>query len=169
MSPFTMSEKIFDKLPPGQQPQMSTVMALMGCSCRILAKEKAVRGIMQNWASSAMATPFGLTRCALILEISIVQPREIIVMKRMVMVKTLMAVFMDLGMSRMAVLLLAEMPLTLKVLIVPAWPVVTFIVAVLPTLTSLCFCLHLSQKQKGKKVKKFASCKLVINKADDAN
>lgn len=62
MSPFTTREKMFDKLPPGQQPQMSTVTAFMGSICMILARLKAVMGMMQNWDSRAMATPFGLKR-----------------------------------------------------------------------------------------------------------
>ena len=89
MSPSKAREKMFDKVPPGQQPQMSTVTAWTGPMCRILARQNAVRGIMPNWASSAMATPFGLKRWALILKISIVQPRDIMVIKRMMMEKML--------------------------------------------------------------------------------
>lgn len=93
MSPLKAREKMLDKVPPGQQPQMSTVTALTESICRSLARLKAVRGMMPNWASSAMATPFGFRRWALILESSMVQPREIIVMKRMVMVKISMVLF----------------------------------------------------------------------------
>lgn len=93
MSPLKAREKMLDKVPPGQQPQMSTVTALTGSICRSLARLKAVRGMMPNWASSAMATPFGFRRWALILESSMVQPREIIVMKRMVTVKISMLLF----------------------------------------------------------------------------
>lgn len=93
MSPLKAREKMLDKVPPGQQPQMSTVTALMGSICRSLARLNAVRGMMPNWASSAMPTPFGFWRWALILESSMVQPREIIVMKRMVTVKISMVLF----------------------------------------------------------------------------
>lgn len=80
---------MLDRFPPGQQPQMSTVKAFMGPSCNNLVRQNAVRGMMPNWASSAMTTPLGLRRWPLILEISMVQPREIMVMKRMVMLKML--------------------------------------------------------------------------------
>lgn len=93
MSPLKAREKMLDKVPPGQQPQMSTVTALTGSICRSLARLKAVRGMIPNWASSAMATPFGFRRWDLILESSMVQPREIIVMKRMVTVKISMVLF----------------------------------------------------------------------------
>lgn len=89
---------MFDKFPPGQQPQMSTVKVLMGPMCKILTRQKAVKGMMTNWATRAMATPFGFKKWALILEISIVQPKDIMVMKRMMMEKTLMAVFRSVGM-----------------------------------------------------------------------
>lgn len=93
MSPLKAREKMLDKVPPGQQPQMSTVTALTASICRSLARLNAVRGMMPNWASSAMPTPFGFRRWALILESSMVQPREIIVMKRMVTVKISMVLF----------------------------------------------------------------------------
>lgn len=132
MSPFTSREKMFDKLPPGQQPQMSTVTAFMGCICRILAREKAVMGMMQNWATRAMATPFGSRRWAFILEISIVQPSDIIVMKRMAIVKIFMTVFTVPEMFRMPALLFPGMFPSWKMLAVPTSPAVTFIVPVLP-------------------------------------
>lgn len=93
MSPLKAREKMLDNVPPGQQPQMSTVTALMASICRNLARPKAVRGMMPNWATRAMATPFGFRRWALILESSMVQPREIMVMKRMVTVKMSMVLF----------------------------------------------------------------------------
>lgn len=108
MSPLKAREKMLDKVPPGQQPQMSTVTALTGSICRSLARLKAVRGMMPNWASSAMATPFGFTRWTFILESSMVQPREIIVMKRMVTVKISMVLFRVGGISRTNVLPLLE-------------------------------------------------------------
>lgn len=93
MSPLKAREKMLDNVPPGQQPQMSTVTALMASICRNLARPKAVRGMMPNWATSAMATPFGFRRWALILESSMVQPREIMVMKRMATLKMSMVLF----------------------------------------------------------------------------
>lgn len=93
MSPLKAREKMLDRVPPGQQPQMSTVTALTGSICRSLARLNAVRGMMPNWASSAIPTPFGFRRWALILDSSMVQPREIMVMKSMVTVKTSMVLF----------------------------------------------------------------------------
>jgi len=108
MSPFMAREKMFDKLPPGQQPQMSTVTALTGSIWSVLAREKAVRGMMPNWASRAIATPFGWKRWVLILEISMVQPREIMVMKRMTTVNILMTLFREEGMLRTPMLPLPD-------------------------------------------------------------
>lgn len=90
MSPFMARENMLDRVPPGQQPQMSTVTALTEPRCNNLPRQNAVRGMMPNWARRAMATPLGFRRWALILESSIVQPREIMVMKRITMVKMLM-------------------------------------------------------------------------------
>lgn len=83
-------EKMLDRVPPGQQPQISTVTVLMGPRCSSLVRLNAVRGMMPNWASRAMNTPLGFMRWPLILEISMVQPREIMVMKRVMMQKMLM-------------------------------------------------------------------------------
>lgn len=87
---------MFDRDPPGQQPQMSTVTALMELNRRILARQKAVKGMMPNWDTIAMATPFGFMKWDLILERSIVQPRDIIVTKRTKMVAILRDLFRGL-------------------------------------------------------------------------
>jgi len=91
MSPFSAREKMLDRFPPGQQPQINTVRVSICPRPKRLARQKAVRGMMPNWATTAIATPFGLKTWALILATSMVQPRDTIVMKRMMTVKPLMA------------------------------------------------------------------------------
>ena len=108
MSPLIAREKMFDKVPPGQQPQMSSAAASMVSSWRILARLKAVRGMMTNWASKAMATPLGLRRWALILEISIEQPRDIMVMKSVTTLRTSRVRFKFAGTFMMPILPLPE-------------------------------------------------------------
>lgn len=105
---------MFDRVPPGQQPQISTVTALMGSICKTLARQKAERGMMKNWASNAIATPLGLRMWALILEISMVQPSEIIVMKTMARLRKFMVMFMALKVVVLLMLLLPERPPSLS-------------------------------------------------------
>lgn len=89
ISPCTSRDMIFDRFPPGQQPQRRTAIAATSSREKAKANRKATKGMITNWHTRASSTPMGLRMCSPSWLTSTVQPSPSMVKQRTSPTKTL--------------------------------------------------------------------------------